>query len=288
MSTATGDMKLSGRVAILLAALVTSVCGCALTRPANAHADGGIPLPPSASGIAPSSPALDSGTSAGTAAPPLTDAATAGAGAVQTAASNTIVVVRIESPGNDGPITQVNTAGAVATSDIGGTGGDITAPDPASGATSPTNGTTASSEPDATAAGATAAATSQQSASNLVVSIRVQSPGDNGPMTQANIAGSAASSDTTSAPLDAVSSTAATPPAAVPEASSDQYQAPAPQYQMPATTSDLDRRLRTDELDVDLGVELCSGFSVRSGWGRLQARIPEQPGSGRGIRTATG
>jgi hypothetical protein len=237
MSTEIRDMKLSGRVAILVVALLTAVCACALMSPADATADGGMPLPPPTSGIAPSSPALDPGTPVETAAPPLADAATAGAGAVQTGASNTIVVVRVGSPGNDGPITQVNTSGAVAASDIEGAGGDIAAQDPASGATSPASGTTASSQPDAATAGAAVAAASQQSASNLVVSIRVQSPGDNGSITQANIVGSAAASGTTSAPLDPVSSTAATPAAARTEASSDQYQAPAAQYQTPATAS---------------------------------------------------
>ena len=227
-------MRTSQRVPTLLVAVLAVVFACALTGPSNAHADEGAPLPPATSGVVPSPPSPGADSPGADAPPQLVGSTTAAAGTVQTASSNTIVVVRIASPGNDGPITQVNEAGATASSDIGAPSGDITAQNPPAGADLPTGGTAADSEPTAPTAGAADAATSQQGASNLVVSIRVQSPGDIGPVTQTNIAGSAASSSTASAAAQQATSTSATPPPDVPVTSTDQqYQVPAEQYQSP-------------------------------------------------------
>jgi hypothetical protein len=113
--------------------------------------------------------------------------------ATQTAPTNMVVSVRINSPGVNGPISQSNvtvvTVGATngsATSQGGGTG-------PASGAQQAATGQDA---------GATGEGTQSQP-SNIVISIRINSPGNDGPVSQTNLvavgvsAGNASSTDQT-------------------------------------------------------------------------------------------
>jgi hypothetical protein len=104
-------------------------------------------------------------------------AANAAAAATQQQPSNLVISIRINSPGNDGPISQTNVAGSVAgASNDGSTGQGGAA------------GGQQASEQQATtdqAAIVTAAATQDQP-QNIVIQIRINSPGDNGPINQSN------------------------------------------------------------------------------------------------------
>jgi hypothetical protein len=113
-------------------------------------------------------------------------AATAAATANQQQPRNIVISVRIDSPGDDGAITQENVAVSIADSSndsstsqqsggVGGAGGQAGDQQASTGQT----------------AGSTTTV-SQDQARNLVISIRVNSPGDNGPISQTNqaIAGS--------------------------------------------------------------------------------------------------
>jgi hypothetical protein len=118
-------------------------------------------------------------------------AATADAAANQQQPTNIVVSVRINSPGDDGPITQGNVAVAVGegTNDsstaqgggVGDSGGQAGAQDASTGQT----------------ASSTATATQDQ-AGNVVISIRINSPGDNGPISQTNTAAAASNAGNTS------------------------------------------------------------------------------------------
>jgi hypothetical protein len=102
--------------------------------------------------------------------PATTDqAAAADANGTQTDVQNTAVTVRVGSPGDNGAVQQANTAGAHASTSV----------------TPPGNGQATVDE------GATAAA-AQDGASNTNVSIRVFSPGSDGPVGQSNQAVAAA------------------------------------------------------------------------------------------------
>src|SRR6266516_5498393 len=93
---------------------------------------------------------------------------------------NIVISVRIDSPGDDGAITQSNIAGAVAegsndssTVQSGGAGGDAQ-PGGQQAATGQNAGSTAT--------------VTQDQAGNLVIAVRINSPGNNGPISQANTA----------------------------------------------------------------------------------------------------
>lgn len=153
-------------------------------------------------------PSPDGGATAAADIPPPDPAATATTG--QTAGStatatqqqpvNVVVIVRVNSPGNDGSITQSNIAAAPSTAannastSQGGSGGDA-----------------ASTAQQATS---TATAT-QDAAGNLVVTVRIDSPGENGAVAQTNgVVGSSSGTNTS----DTTQQVAAPTPAVLPQA----------------------------------------------------------------------
>jgi hypothetical protein len=106
--------------------------------------------------------------------------ASSNASATQQQPVNVVVSVRINSPGDDGPISQTNVIAGVSD---------------AANAASTTQGGSASEGTDGSAdqeastsqqAGSTATAT-QQGAQNIVVVVRINSPGDNGSISQGNV-----------------------------------------------------------------------------------------------------
>src|SRR5215210_2338285 len=105
--------------------------------------------------------------------------ANAAAQATQQFPRNTVVSIRINSPGNDGPISQTNVAGS---------GAD--ASNDASTEQGAASGAHQGADQQATTdQGATATATAtQEQPQNIVILIRINSPGDNGPIEQTNIA----------------------------------------------------------------------------------------------------
>jgi hypothetical protein len=110
------------------------------------------------------------------------------AATVQENPSNENISVRVLSPGNDGPVTQSNTASAdAAAGNLNGT--EQTAEQTqAGGAGSQAIGQAADNEQKAGAL----AATVQEKPSNTNVNVRVLSPGSNGPVMQSNDASSTA------------------------------------------------------------------------------------------------
>jgi hypothetical protein len=114
--------------------------------------------------------------------------------AAQEGPINLLISVRINSPGDNGPVTQTN----VVVADAGGSNtASTTQPAPAGGTTN------ASTDQQATAD----ATATQDAAGNIVVVVRINSPGNNGPVSQTNasVADSQAqnSSGTTQAPAAA-------------------------------------------------------------------------------------
>ena len=106
-------------------------------------------------------------------------AAGASAAATQQQPGNLVVSIRINSPGNDGPISQTNVAGSVAgASNDSSTGQGAT---PGAGQASQQQATTDQ-------AATTAAAATQERPQNIVIIVRINSPGDNGPIEQTNTA----------------------------------------------------------------------------------------------------
>ena len=101
----------------------------------------------------------------------------AGASASQSGVSNTTVIVRVGSPGDDAGVTQTNVASSTATS--GSDGGPSSAEDAQATAT-------------------------QEGAANANVSIRIFSPGDDGPVSQSNEASAAAQTSGSARPGEAV------------------------------------------------------------------------------------
>jgi hypothetical protein len=157
-------------------------------------------------------------------------AATAGAETNQEQPRNIVISVRINSPGDDGPITQENVAVAVSDgsndsstaqgSGMGGAGGQAGDQQAATGQT----------------AGSTATVT-QDHAGNLVISIRINSPGNNGPISQTNTAIAISNAGNTSATDQDVAagapdgpggSSAGDPPVAIGPPAQQQQQSQAP------------------------------------------------------------
>ena len=121
--------------------------------------------------------AVDEPVAAGSSLQASTDqAATATAAATQQQPRNLVVSIRIDSPGNDGPISQRNDAGSVAGASNDGSTGQGGA---AGGQASQQQATTDQ------AATATATATQDQP-QNIIIVIRINSPGDNGAIEQTN------------------------------------------------------------------------------------------------------
>jgi hypothetical protein len=107
--------------------------------------------------------------------------------ATQDQPTNVVVSIRVDSPGDNGPISQTN----LVISDAGSSNAGSTAQDGAPGGGS---GQDASTEQQA---GADTTVT-QDGAGNLVVVVRINSPGDNGPISQTNAAVGAAGAQNTS------------------------------------------------------------------------------------------
>ena len=127
--------------------------------------------------------------------------ADAGAEATQVAPRNTNVSVRIFSPGNDGAVSQSNTTAAGALAANGNATGQSVAQSQAGSGGSQIAGQSAKNDQ---AAGADAQATQVQPR-NENISVRIFSPGDNGPVSQSNaaVAGSlAGNADTTTQTVD--------------------------------------------------------------------------------------
>jgi hypothetical protein len=103
--------------------------------------------------------------------------AEAGASTTQQQPTNIVISIRIDSPGDDGPVTQTN----VAIADASGANAASTTQ-----GTAPTDGSgqDASTEQQAGAS----STVSQDGAGNLVVVVRINSPGNNGPVSQTNAA----------------------------------------------------------------------------------------------------
>jgi hypothetical protein len=96
--------------------------------------------------------------------------------ATQTAPTNLVVSVRINSPGANGPISQTN----VAVVTVGATNDSATSQAGSSGADG--------AQQAATGQGAAATGEGTQSQpSNIVISIRINSPGNDGPVSQTNV-----------------------------------------------------------------------------------------------------
>ena len=99
------------------------------------------------------------------------------ASATQQQPTNVVITIRIDSPGNDGPISQTNVAIA------GATGSNTTSA-----------GQDASTDQQAAAS----TDVTQDGAGNLVVTVRINSPGNNGPVSQTNAAIGSSNAENTS------------------------------------------------------------------------------------------
>jgi len=117
-------------------------------------------------------------------------AANVAAEATQQQPRNLVISIRINSPGDDGPISQSNVAGSVA----GASNDSSTGQGGAAGVEQ------ASQQQAATDQAATAAAAAtQEQPQNIVILIRINSPGDNGPIEQTNTAAAASNAGNVSA-----------------------------------------------------------------------------------------
>ena len=123
---------------------------------------------------------------------PTEQAANASAKSTQVAPTNVNVVIRLDSPGNDGPVTQTNSseahAGAGNTNSLSQGSGQSQ-----NGAGSATGQSQSSSQSAPTTQSSQSTATSTQvNPLNANIVIRNKSPGDGGPVTQTNSAQSTA------------------------------------------------------------------------------------------------
>jgi len=178
MSTTSGASRRLQR-AVLLLVLPVVVIAAALALTGNARA--GESESPSPGSPAGAPPADTSSTTS--------QSANAGAAAEQQQPGNVVISIRINSPGNGGAIDQSNTA--VGQADASNTAGT------SQGAADPGSSLGSATEQ----AAAALASALQQQPRNIVISIRINSPGDDGPVNQANTAvadaGSANASNTT-------------------------------------------------------------------------------------------
>jgi len=178
MSTTSGASRWLQR-AVLLLVLPVVVIAAALALTGNARA--GESESPSPGSPAGAPPADTSSTTS--------QSANAGAAAEQQQPGNVVISIRINSPGNGGAIDQSNTA--VGQADASNTAGT------SQGAADPGSSLGSATEQ----AAAALASALQQQPRNIVISIRINSPGDDGPVNQANTAvadaGSANASNTT-------------------------------------------------------------------------------------------
>jgi hypothetical protein len=130
-------------------------------------------------------------------------AAASGATATQQQPTNVVISVRVNSPGDNGPISQTNVA--VAGSGASNSASTTQSGAPGGGSAAPNQGASTGQE-----AAATATAT-QDEAGNLVVTVRINSPGNNGAVSQSNVAGATANSGNTSSTTQGTSSAGSAP-----------------------------------------------------------------------------
>jgi hypothetical protein len=121
------------------------------------------------------------------------------ASVTQNQPTNMVVTIRIDSPGDNGPISQTN----VAAGSANGTNDAATTQGGASGGAGQDASTTQQ-------AGANTTVT-QDGAGNYVVSVRINSPGNDGPVTQTNAAAGSSNAQNTSATSQGVQTQAAAP-----------------------------------------------------------------------------
>jgi hypothetical protein len=114
------------------------------------------------------------------------EAVGAGTSVTQNQPTNVVVSIRIDSPGNNGPISQTNVAVGAAN----GTNDASTSQDGAPGDAGQDASTNQQAAADTTV--------TQDQAGNLVVTVRINSPGNNGPVSQANAAAGTSSAQNTS------------------------------------------------------------------------------------------
>jgi hypothetical protein len=98
--------------------------------------------------------------------------------ATQTEPTNMVISIRINSPGNNGPISQSN----VTVVGVGANNGSDTSQ---AAAGDPADGQQASTGQDAAATGTG----TQSQPKNVVISVRINSPGNDGPISQSNLVG---------------------------------------------------------------------------------------------------
>jgi hypothetical protein len=159
-------------------------------------------------------------------------AADAAASATQQQPQNMVITIRINSPGVDGPITQTNVI-------VAGSSGSNAASTTQNGVPG-TGGAAPSQNADTGQQAGSSATASQDGAGNLVVIVRINSPGDNGPISQTNAvvagANAANTSTTTQGQPTAGSAPAATPASggAVAPRRSARKPAPDPPRKQPA------------------------------------------------------
>jgi hypothetical protein len=191
----------------------------AFVQPSLARADDAVPVPvpglPDAFPTVPAAPPTESSatlTSDASAAPDAPDPGSAPAvpadlgeeivADVQEAAGNVDVTVRVLSPGSDGPVTQnsasPNAIPEAPQSDITASSQTETTPDAAADPSAPESPANSPS--------------SSEGGGNTNVTVRVLSPGDNGPVTQTNDATDDLAAAAPSAAADDTAPAAATPP----------------------------------------------------------------------------
>ena len=196
---------LGGRRARLMAgALVAflSVFIYAVAAPGHARAAGPVSAPvPAIPGVSDATagaagadePALTSLAPSGEPAPTDQTASTqqsasSAASAVQQQPQNIVISIRINSPGNDGPITQINASVGAA----GSSNGSATGQSAGSGAGTGQQGGNQDASTSQTAD--SNASSVQNQPQNTVISIRINSPGDSGAIVQQNLTVSISSS----------------------------------------------------------------------------------------------
>ncbi|MGB2874689.1 MAG: hypothetical protein WBB76_04355 [Gaiellaceae bacterium] len=112
-------------------------------------------------------------------------AATPDGAAAQTQPVNVVVTVRVDSPGNDGVTSQSNVAV-----------GEVAAGNDSSTTQAGGDGQTGTGQQAATAQDASASGNAAQTQPvNIVVSVRIDSPGNNGPVSQTNVTAVGVSAD---------------------------------------------------------------------------------------------
>jgi hypothetical protein len=154
---------------IVLLLVLPVLAAYALAMAGNARADGSGPSPDPSAGALEAAP--------GQAEQASTDQAANAAAEAAQEARNVVVLVRVDSPGDDGAVSQENTS----SSQAGATNDASTAQ--GRGAGGDDGG---SSLEAATQQAANAVAAAAQQAQNIVISIRINSPGDNGSIGQSN------------------------------------------------------------------------------------------------------